>query len=92
MDQQTIEQAAFELDLYGFTVLPSVIPASEALRLAEVLDDADARIGIEYVYDGAYAACPAPRPWTTASWRWWTMRSRWRWSSESWGPNSCSAA
>jgi hypothetical protein len=55
MDRQAIDQAAFELDLYGFTVLPSVIAPAEALRLAEVLDEADARIGVEYVYDGAYA-------------------------------------
>jgi hypothetical protein len=55
MDHDAIDQAAFELELYGFTVLPGVIPETEALRLAGVLDDADARIGIEYVYDGAYA-------------------------------------
>lgn len=55
MDQQTIDQAVFELDLYGFTVLPSVIPEDEAQRLCEVLDAADERIGIEYVYDNAYA-------------------------------------
>jgi ectoine hydroxylase-related dioxygenase (phytanoyl-CoA dioxygenase family) len=55
MDPQTIDQAVFELDLYGFTVLPAVIPATEALRLARLLDEADERIGIEYVYDNAYA-------------------------------------
>jgi hypothetical protein len=55
MDRQTIDQATFELDLYGFAVLPSVIPEAEALRLCEVLDAADERIGIEYVYDNAYA-------------------------------------
>jgi ectoine hydroxylase-related dioxygenase (phytanoyl-CoA dioxygenase family) len=55
MDEQTIDQAAFELDLYGFTVLPSVIPQEQALQLAQALDEADERIGIEYVYDGAYA-------------------------------------
>lgn len=55
MDQQAIDQAVFELELYGFTVLPSVIAESEALRLAQVLDDGDERIGIEYTYDGAYA-------------------------------------
>jgi hypothetical protein len=48
-----VEQATFELDLYGFTVLPSVIPESEATELARVLDEADERIGIEYVYDNA---------------------------------------
>jgi hypothetical protein len=55
MDRQTIDQATFELDLYGFTVLPAVIPEAEALRLAGVLDKADERIGIDYVYDNAYA-------------------------------------
>lgn len=49
------EQAAFELDVYGFAVLPGVIPEAEALELCRILDEADERIGIEYVYDGAYA-------------------------------------
>ena len=52
---KTTEQAAFELDLYGFTVLPSVIPENEAAELVRILDEADERIGIEYVYDNAYA-------------------------------------
>lgn len=55
MNQGAIDQAVFELELYGFAVLPGVIPEAEALRLAEELDAADERIGIEYVYDGAYA-------------------------------------
>jgi hypothetical protein len=55
MDRQTIDQATFELDLYGFTVLPAVIPEAEAQRLSGVLDMADERIGIDYVYDNAYA-------------------------------------
>lgn len=50
-----IDQAVFELDLNGFTVLPSLIPEAEAARLCAVLDEADARIGIEYVYEEAYA-------------------------------------
>ena len=50
-----VEQACFELDLYGFTVLPSVIPETESLELAGILDEADARIGIEYAYDDAFA-------------------------------------
>lgn len=50
-----IRQAVFELDLYGFTVLPSVIPPDEAARLAALLDAADESIGIEYVYDDAFA-------------------------------------
>jgi len=49
------DQAVFELDLYGFTVLPSVIAESEAAALSRTLDEADERIGIEYVYDNAYA-------------------------------------
>ena len=51
----TTEQAVFELDLYGFTVLPSVIPESDAAELVRILDEADERIGIEYVYDNAFA-------------------------------------
>lgn len=49
------QQSAFELDLYGYTVLPSVISAAEAGALAEGLDEADARIGVDYSYDEAYA-------------------------------------
>jgi ectoine hydroxylase-related dioxygenase (phytanoyl-CoA dioxygenase family) len=55
MDEQAIDQAVFELELYGFTVLPRVIAEAEAQRLCAVLDEGDARIGAEYVYDGAYA-------------------------------------
>lgn len=49
------EQAVFELDVFGFTVLPSVLDGATAARLAELLDEADAAVGTEYVYDGAYA-------------------------------------
>jgi hypothetical protein len=55
MEHAAIDQAVFELDLYGFTVMRDVIPEAEALRLARVLDEGHERIGIEYVYDGAYA-------------------------------------
>jgi Phytanoyl-CoA dioxygenase (PhyH) len=51
----SVEQALFELDLYGFAVLPSLVPEAEAARLCRVLDEADARIGFEYVYEQAYA-------------------------------------
>ena len=49
------QQAAFELDLYGYTVLPSVLTGAEAADLARELDAADARIGIDYSYDEAFA-------------------------------------
>jgi len=54
-NEQAIAQAAFELDLHGFTVLPAVIPQGEASRLCAVLDEGDARIGMDYTYDNAYA-------------------------------------
>ena len=50
-----IEQAVFDLDLYGFAVLPSVLAKDEAAALAEALDEADAVIGIDYSYDDAFA-------------------------------------
>jgi phytanoyl-CoA dioxygenase PhyH len=50
-----IDQALFELDLFGFTVLPSVLSEQEAARLAGLLDEADAAIGIDYTYESAYA-------------------------------------
>ena len=49
------QQAAFELDLYGYTVLPSVISQGEAEDLARQIDAADARIGVDYSYDEAFA-------------------------------------
>jgi ectoine hydroxylase-related dioxygenase (phytanoyl-CoA dioxygenase family) len=49
------DQAVFELELYGYTVLPSVISAAEAAELARLVDDADARIGMDYSYDDAFA-------------------------------------
>lgn len=50
-----VDQAVFELDLYGFTVLPSVLPEAEAARLAGLIDEADETIGIDYGYDDAFA-------------------------------------
>lgn len=50
-----IDQAVFEIGLYGFTVLPSVLSGGESTRLAAMLDDADSRIGIDYSYDEAFA-------------------------------------
>ncbi|MBW8783180.1 MAG: phytanoyl-CoA dioxygenase family protein [Novosphingobium sp.] len=49
------EQALFELDLYGFTVLPEVLNRAEATELAALLDRADETMGVEYVYEEAYA-------------------------------------
>ncbi|CAN7624777.1 phytanoyl-CoA dioxygenase family protein [Phenylobacterium sp. LjRoot219] len=49
------EQAIFELEVFGFTVLPSVLETTAAARLGELLDAADQAIGTEYVYDGANA-------------------------------------
>ena len=54
-NEQAIAQGAFELDLYGFTIVPCAIDAAEAAGLCEVLDEGDARIGVEYTYDNAYA-------------------------------------
>jgi ectoine hydroxylase-related dioxygenase (phytanoyl-CoA dioxygenase family) len=51
----SVDQACFELDLYGFTVLPSVLTPGEAARLSALLDEADAEIGVEYVYEEAFA-------------------------------------
>lgn len=48
-------QANFELELYGFTVIPAVLEAAAASRLAQLLDRADAELGLEYTYEGAYA-------------------------------------
>ena len=50
-----LDQAIFELDLFGFTVLPSVLGENEVGKLTSLLDEADEAIGIDYVYDGAYA-------------------------------------
>lgn len=50
-----LDQAVFELDLFGFTVLPSVLSNQEAAKLAKLLDEADAAIGIDYVYNSAFA-------------------------------------
>jgi hypothetical protein len=50
-----VEQARFELDLFGFTLLPSVLGEQEVATLSRLLDEADEASGIEYAYDGAYA-------------------------------------
>lgn len=50
-----IDQAVFELDLYGFTVIPAVLSAGECAAIADTLDAADERIGVEYAYEEAYA-------------------------------------
>src|SRR5262245_56854435 len=50
-----LEQRLFELDLFGFTVLPSVLDEPETAKLAKLLDEADEAFGIDYVYDGAFA-------------------------------------
>lgn len=52
---KTTEQAVFDLDLYGFTVLPAVLDQSLAAELATKLDEADANVGIDYSYDDAFA-------------------------------------
>ena len=52
---KTTEQAVFDLDLYGFTVLPAVLDQSLAAELATKLDEADAKVGIDYSYDDAFA-------------------------------------
>ncbi len=62
MNQARIDQAVFELDLHGYTVVPDIIPQAEALRLAEVIDEADARIGVDYSYDNAFARLVACAP------------------------------
>jgi ectoine hydroxylase-related dioxygenase (phytanoyl-CoA dioxygenase family) len=50
-----IDQATFELDVFGFTVLPEVLSAAEAARLAALLDAADAARGVEYTFEDAFA-------------------------------------
>ena len=50
-----IDQARFELEVFGFAVLPSVLSEAEAARLRELLDAADDKLGMDYTHDGAYA-------------------------------------
>lgn len=57
-----IDQACFELDLFGFTVLPSVLNAAEIAGIGALLDAADAASGIDYVYDEAFARLVACVP------------------------------
>lgn len=57
-----VGQARFELDTFGFTVLPAVIPEARAVRLGALLDAADAAVGTDYTYDGAHARHVANLP------------------------------
>jgi len=57
-----VNQARFELETFGFTVLPAVIPADRAERLASLLDDADAEVGTDYTHDGAHSRHVANLP------------------------------
>jgi hypothetical protein len=50
-----IEQARFELEIFGFTVIPSVLSEPDAARLGALLDETDEARGVEYQYDGAFA-------------------------------------
>jgi ectoine hydroxylase-related dioxygenase (phytanoyl-CoA dioxygenase family) len=50
-----LEQARFELEVFGFTVLPDVLGEAEAARLRDLLDAADAATGSDYVYEEAFA-------------------------------------
>jgi ectoine hydroxylase-related dioxygenase (phytanoyl-CoA dioxygenase family) len=50
-----VDQACFELEVFGFAVLPSVLGEAETARLRELLDAADAAGGVDYTYDGAFA-------------------------------------
>lgn len=52
---KSADQAVFELDLYGFTILPAVLTTTQAASFAAILDAADEQIGVEYVYEDAYA-------------------------------------
>lgn len=49
------DQAVFELDLFGFTVIPEVLTPSQVTRFSDMLDAADERIGVEYAYENAFA-------------------------------------
>jgi ectoine hydroxylase-related dioxygenase (phytanoyl-CoA dioxygenase family) len=50
-----VDQACFELEVFGFAVLPSVLDERETGRLRELLDAADEAGGVDYTYDGAFA-------------------------------------
>jgi hypothetical protein len=57
-----LAQACFELEVFGFTVLPSVLTQVEAARFADLLDAADQEVGSEYVHDGAFSRHVANMP------------------------------
>ncbi len=53
--QINTQQACFELELYGYTVLPSVLSPEEVACLATLLDQEDEKRGVEYTYNASYA-------------------------------------
>jgi len=57
-----VDQARFELEVFGFAVLPAVVSATTVAALGEALDAADAAVGTDYTYDGAYARHVANLP------------------------------
>ena len=57
-----VDQARFELEVFGFTVVPAVLAEATAAALAAALDAADAAVGTEYTYDGAHARHVANLP------------------------------
>jgi len=57
-----LDQARFELEVFGFTVLASVLAEPVAADLGARLDAADAAVGTDYAYDGAYARHVANLP------------------------------
>ena len=60
--RDSLTQARFELEVFGFTVLPAVVPEAEAVELGARLDAADAAVGTDYTYDGAHARHVANLP------------------------------
>ncbi len=57
-----LAQACFEMDVFGFTVLPSVLTPAEAASFADLLDAADEEFGSDYVHDGAFSRHVANMP------------------------------
>ena len=54
-NNMNVEQACFELELFGFAILPSVLSEEDTAALARLLDKADEERGVEYTYNGAFA-------------------------------------
>ena len=50
------------MDVFGFTVLPSVLTPAEAASFADLLDAADEEFGSDYVHDGAFSRHVANMP------------------------------